>query len=184
MITLEYEWEQSETLMMINVHLPVGIGGVKCDVKIGIEMISIVAPGNHILRLWLHGPIDRDDSSMVVKPGGIELVLKKQTPLIWPRATHDQAGDKRLVTQTYQALLETETKEQEERAKRAREAARAKKDSSVNAQITNEQAKRAQRDAFKTAEKAKVEAQIKAEKKTTEASKDTEIQFDDSGWFC
>ena len=68
MITLAYEWEQTDTLILVNVLLPVGIGGAKCDVKIGVEMISIAAPGNHILRLWLHGPVNRGESTLVLKP--------------------------------------------------------------------------------------------------------------------
>jgi len=180
MITLAYEWEQTDTLILVNVLLPVGIGGAKCDVKIGVEMISIAAPGNHILRLWLHGPVNRGESTLVLKPSRIELVLKKQTSETWPRVTHENASDKRLLTQTYQALLDTETREQEERAKKARIEARAKKDSSVNAQITNEQVKRAQRDTFKSAEKAKIEAQIKAEAAKKEESSGKEIQFGDS----
>ena len=55
MITLSHEWSQTEQNIEIIVQLPVGTNSQKCEIKIGIEMVSISAPGNYILRLWVIG---------------------------------------------------------------------------------------------------------------------------------
>ena len=54
MIILSHEWAQTDQNVEINVQLPVGVNSQKCEIKIGIEMISISAPGNYILRLWVN----------------------------------------------------------------------------------------------------------------------------------
>ena len=160
---------------MLSVRLPVGISSQKCEVKIGVEMVNITAPGNYILRLWvgskgflecpllrkvtnpikLNRKISREESGIVLKPSSIEINLKKASPDVWPKITNENSTDKSLLTKKYQEMLELDELEINEKAKLAREKARKDKDKSVNSQITTEQSMRKQREDFKESEKVK-----------------------------
>lgn len=159
-----YKWEQNESFVIVDVTVPTGQKGSKCDIKVGKQIVNISCEMNFLFRIFLQHPIDHLQSKVTVKDHNIVFNLKKMTDESWSELKHEQNSNGKVLTQEYLKMLDEEKVELEELSKHKREKNRENKDNSVQEQISVEAEKRKKRDQFKESEKDHITDKLVEEK--------------------
>lgn len=177
-----YQWEQNDTFVIVDVTLPTGQIGSKCEINVGKQIVNVSCGMNFLFRIFLQHPIDQPGSKVTVKEHNIIFNLKKMTTDSWTDLKHPLNSNGKVLTQEYLKMLEEAKDELEEQSKDKREKNRKNKDSSVQEQISVEAEKRKKREAFKESEKDQITTALVHEKMTqnkqiTPSSESKDITF-------
>ncbi|XP_029646563.1 dynein assembly factor 4, axonemal-like isoform X1 [Octopus sinensis] len=114
----DYEWEETETNVLIKVALK-GIHSSKADVLTSSEYLKV----NYrpfLFECFLHEKVDTAASSVQLKNGEVVFLLLKLTPGLWTKLQSDIVGDKAAMKLVRDKAIEESQKEAEEaKSKRA-----------------------------------------------------------------